>query len=48
MLLMHKLFTVLFSGSESRWLLEPVGAVSGRCSKKPPADARNQASRRVL
>ena len=44
MLLMHKLFTVLVFGSECRWLLKPVGAVSGRCSKKPPADARNRAA----
>ena len=33
MLLMHNLFTVLFSGSECRWLLKPVAAVSGQCSK---------------
>lgn len=45
MLLMHKLFTVLFFGSERRWLVKPVAAVSGRCSKKPPADARNEAAR---
>ena len=45
MLLMHKLFTVLFFGPECRWLLKPVGAVSGRCSKKPPADAQNRAAR---
>ena len=36
MLLMHKLFTVLFFGSECRWLVKPVAAVSGQCSKKPP------------
>ena len=33
MLLMHKLFTVLFFGCECRWLVKPLGAVSGRCSK---------------
>jgi hypothetical protein len=32
-------------GSECRWLLKPVGAVSGRCSKKPPDDAQNRAAR---
>ena len=45
MLLMHKLFTVLVFGSECRWPVKPVTAVSGRGSKKPPADAQNQAAR---
>ena len=45
MLLMHKLFTVLVFGSECRWLVKPVAAVSGWCSRKPPADAQNRAAR---
>lgn len=45
MLLMHKLFTVLVFGSECRWPVKPLAAASGRGSKKPPADARNQAAR---
>lgn len=45
MLLMQKLFTVLVFGSECRWLVRPLAAVSGQYSKKPPADARCQAAR---